>query len=220
MGKPIDFREVAAHLACPQGEMGVVVAQNMNRSNGDMTRRAIDRLEVSDGEAVLEIGPGNGALASYVTDQARDVRYTGADMSETMVEEASRLNRLAIDGGRMRFVLTDGETLPFANDSFDKVVTVNTLYFWANPAVQLAEIGRVLRPAGAFCLSIASKAFMQTLPFTPYGFRLYTKGEAIRLLEENGFAVSLVDVGKYETSSTAGQVLLREELVILAGKRG
>lgn len=212
MDKPIDFKAVAAHLAHPRGDDGIAVAQNMNRSNGDMTRRTIDLLRIADGDAILEIGPGNGALATYATEKAHEVRYTGADISKTMVEEASRIHRNAIADGRMAFSLVDGETLPFGPATFDKAFTVNTLYFWENPEQQLSEIRRVLRPAGICCLAIASKAFMQKLPFTPYGFRLYSEEEALQLLEDNGFSIDQVAVGDYETSGPAGPVL-REEII-------
>ena len=217
MDRPLDFKEVAAHLAHPRGDTGIAVAQNMNRSNGGMTRRTIDLLGITDGDAILEIGPGNGALATYATAKARDVRYTGADISETMVEEASRMHRHAIDTGILDFRVVDGENLPFPAGAFDKVMTVNTLYFWKNPKQQLSEIRRVLRPAGICCLAIASKAFMEKMPFSPYGFQLYSEEEARQLLEENGFIIDQVAVGTHETSGHAGQVLMREEIIIRAG---
>lgn len=216
MDKPTDFQEVAAHLAHPRGQLGITVAHNMNRSNGGMTRRTIDLLGIEDGDAVLEIGPGNGALAPYATAKAAGVRYTGADISATMVDEANKAHRDAIATGAMQFLHVDGETLPFEADTFDKILTVNTLYFWKEPGQQLAEIRRVLRPAGAFCLAIASKAFMETLPFSPYGFRLYTAAEAQQLLMDNGFSIDRVLVGKHETTGQAGQALLREEIILRA----
>lgn len=219
MGKPIDFEKVAAHLAHPRGKMGVAVAYNMNRSNGDMMRRTVDFLGVNDDDNVLEIGPGNGALADYVHRKAKRVHYIGADISETMVAEANRINQSGIDEGNMRFVLTDGNTLPFVSESFDKVFTVNTLYFWKNPSAQLADIRRVMNVSGVFCLSFASRTFMERLPFTPYGFRLYTQEEAERLLVDNGFIVEEIHVGNHETSSAAGEWMLRDEIAILASKK-
>jgi SAM-dependent methyltransferase len=38
--------------------------------------------------------------------------------------------------------------LPFADGSFDKVCSVNTLYFWPDPARDLGEVYRVLAPEG------------------------------------------------------------------------
>lgn len=215
MEKPIDFKQVAAQLANPSGEMGRTIAKNMNRSNGDMTRRTVDMLGIQTGEAVLEIGPGNGALATYVRDKAWGVRYMGADISPTMVEEATRIHREAIADGRMAFSLVDGTALPFRDAAFDKVFTVNTLYFWEEPELQLSEIRRVLRPTGIFCLAIASKAFMETLPFSPYGFRLYSPEEASQLLANNGFTIAQRAIGHYGTTGQSGAVL-REEITILA----
>src|SRR5690606_33437900 len=107
----------------------------------------------------------------------------------------------------------DGETLTFGDATFDKIFTVNTLYFWDAPERQLSEIRRVLRPSGIFCLAIASKAFMETMPFSTYGFRLYSAEEASQLLANNGFTIEQTVVGDYETIGQAGPVV-REEITI------
>src|SRR5690606_19647135 len=107
------------------------------------------------------------------------------------------------------------DLLPFRDAAFDKVFTVNTLYFWEEPELQLSEIRRVLRPTGIFCLAIASKAFMETLPFSRYGFRLYSPEEASQLLANNGFTIAQRAIGHYGTTGQSGAVL-REEITILA----
>ena len=38
--------------------------------------------------------------------------------------------------------------LPFAEQLFDKVISIHTFYFWSEPAVILEEIFRVLKPGG------------------------------------------------------------------------
>ncbi|SFB95971.1 Ubiquinone/menaquinone biosynthesis C-methylase UbiE [Parapedobacter composti] len=216
MSNPIDFRTVAAQLAKPEGEEGVKTAEHMNISNADMTRHAIDLLDCREGDHVLEIGPGNGRFAAHVLSKAPGIRYTGADISSTMVETARKINRKQIDEGRATFIQVNGVQFPFPDSSFNKVFTVNTLYFWANPAVQLAEIKRLLKPQGTWCLAIASKAFMETLPFAAYGFTLYTPEEAQQLLAANGFTVVDTIVRQHPTTSAHKQEVLREEIFILA----
>ena len=67
----------------------------------------------------------------------------------------------------------DGQNIPFGEQSFDKIFTVNTLYFWKEPNTFLEEIYRVLRNNGTFVLTFGHKDFMSNLPFTQYGFQLY-----------------------------------------------
>src|SRR5690606_18538401 len=148
-------RAVAAQLAKPEGEAGVLTAAHMNISNADMTRYAIDVLDCRAGDRVLEIGPGNGRFASYVLAKADDIHYTGVDISETMVATDGEINGDDINRGRAAFEWTDGVHFPFRDAVFHRIFTVNTLYFWKQPAVQLAQIRRILKPDGCFCLAIA-----------------------------------------------------------------
>lgn len=216
MDKSIDFKAVAAQLAQPEGEAGIQTAARMNVSNGDMTRHAIDLMAYRPDAHVLEIGPGNGTFAAYVLSKGDGIRYTGADKSETMVIEARKINKQYIDAGRARFEWTDGVAFPFPDQSFDNILTVNTLYFWEKPGIQLAEVRRMLKPRGTFCLAIASQAFMEQLPFTAYGFTLYTPEAAQELLLASGFTAVDITIREHKTTGAGGRELMREEVFICA----
>lgn len=79
-------------------------------------------------------------------------RVVGADPSELMVEIAARRNRLLIEAARVDVVLAGVESLPFADDFFDKVLCVHVVYFWMDIDVSLREIVRVLRPGDRLAL--------------------------------------------------------------------
>ena len=44
------------------------------------------------------------------------------------------------------------EELPFSDSSFDKIVTVESFYFWPDPEENLKEVYRVLAEDGTFLL--------------------------------------------------------------------
>lgn len=213
----IDFGAVSAQLAHPTGEEGIIVARRMNQSNRDMTKKAVDLLDCHPDQYVLEIGPGNGQFAGYVLSRAEGVRYAGTDISETMIEEGRRINQgLSASGRDVEFHKTDGLVLPYENGLFDRVFTVNTIYFWPEPARMIREIRRVLRPGGLFCVAFASRDFMENLPFTDGRFRLYDAPEVQSLLEENGLRPSETFSRVHETTSAGNSVLMREEIFIIA----
>ena len=216
MDHAVDFKAVAAQLSKPEGEAGIKTAEHMNKSNADMTRHAVDLLDCGDNDQVLEIGPGNGRFAAYVLSKGANIAYTGVDISETMVTTAREFNKEHVAMGRITFQHVNGSHFPFPDRTFDKVFTVNTLYFWEDPAIQLAEIKRVLKPLGVFCLAIASKAFMEQLPFTAYGFTLYTPEDAQKLLAANGFGMLSTKVRQQNIIGAAQQEVVREEVFILA----
>ena len=216
MEKGIDYKAVAAQLARPSGEEGVLAAQRMNMSNGNMTCKAIDLLDCLPGQKVLEIGPGNGRFAPYVLEKATGICYSGTDISGTMIEEGLRLNETYVRSGKADFQLTDGLSLPYPDASFDRVFSVNTIYFWADPAGMAREILRVLKKDGLCCIAMASREFMQDLPFTDERFRLYDKEEAEALLARNGFRLLDGHTRVHKTISAAKTELDREEIFVLA----
>ncbi|WP_443937213.1 class I SAM-dependent methyltransferase [Pedobacter sp. MW01-1-1] len=214
---PIEqLKEMAKQLSCPEGENGIITANFMHQTNIGMTKNAFNALEIADNDSVLEIGPGNAAHLQEVLKIASNMKYTAIDISATMIEEAKRINAEWIASGNARFILSDGKTFPFADEEFDKITTVNTLYFWKNPLQYLQEIRNILKEKGIFSLCFADKAFMLSLPFTQFTFALYEVDEVKMLLKEAGFAVQNVNTYTEEVRSKAGDNVNREYYVIRA----
>jgi SAM-dependent methyltransferase len=96
---------------------------------------------------VLEIGFGSGATLPFY-DAAKVTRLTVVEPSEGMNRRAA--GRLSASPVPVTSVPGAGERLPFADASFDTVVTCLTLCSVADPPAVLAEIRRVLKPGGSF----------------------------------------------------------------------
>lgn len=208
------FKEMASQLSCPAGENGIKTAENMASNNSNMILVTISSLGLKDAERVLEIGPGGGSHVPALMHQAADLLYYGIDISELMIEESLKFNQELAAAGKAVFSLSDGETLGFARDFFDKVFTVNTLYFWKDPAGYAKELLRVLKPGGVLCLAFAPKSFMEKLPFTKYTFQLYTIEEAKELFIHHGFELRELDVHNEVVTSNAGMKIEREFIVL------
>lgn len=208
------LKELARQLSCPDGEQGIRTGENMNINNAYMTSLTIDSLALKGDQKVLEIGPGNASHVHYLFEKYPDVSYTGVDISETMITEARRL----IHADQAQFQLIDGETLPFPAASFDAIYTVNTIYFWKEPLAYTQEIARCLKPGGKFFLAFAVKEFMEHLPFTKYGFELYTLESASKLLQEAGFQIIHTNQQTEEILSNAGHPVVRTFVLSIAQK--
>lgn len=105
---------------------------------------------VPEGADVLDLGVGAGRTTPALLARART--YVGLDYSSAMVEAASRRF------GESRFIQADAANLgAFAEGSFDVVMFSYNGLDYLNPyerrASALAEIHRVLRPAGVFIMS-------------------------------------------------------------------
>lgn len=186
-----DFQSIAAQLRNPKGQEGVKTAVRMSENNAFMITSCIDSLDLKAEEKVLEIGPGGGLHLPYMFQKESSVQYHGVDISETMIEMASENNSSLIESGFVKFQLVTNNNgfpaLPFEDNSFDKIFTVNTIYFWDNAVEQAKELYRALKPKGQIAVCFATADFMEQLPFTKYGFHLYSLAEAILLFEKAGF---------------------------------
>lgn len=198
--------------------MGLDVAKRMNASNAVINQWTIELLPLRPRAVILEIGMGNGFFVKDILAADETIRYVGCDFSETMVEEAQALNREFVERGQAQFMLATADNLPVAAATFDAVFTINTIYFWKNPAAELAEIRRVLKPDGQLLVGIRSKASMQKLPFTQYGFQLFTSQELQALLEENSFTVTNL-IEREEPESVIGGHPVTIETIIAVAKK-
>lgn len=184
-----DLEELAKQLGNPEGIIGIEVAKMMNATNIGMTKHTIESLNLDVNDVVLELGHGNCGHLSFLMNQSENLKYFGLEISELMQQEAIKSNSNYIENNSANFRLYNGTEIPFDDTSFDKIFTVNTLYFWQNPDSLLNEIHRVLKPNGIFALTFADKSFMEKLPFTSFGFNLYSIKDVEELLQKNHFKI-------------------------------
>ena len=93
---------------------------------------------------VLEIGAGTGTNLEYYGDGVEELTVV-----EPLAPMARRLERRAGELGRpIELVRAPAEDLPFADDSFDVVVSTLVLCTVGDVPKALAEMRRVLKPAG------------------------------------------------------------------------
>lgn len=183
------LKTIAGQLKQPTGEYAIQVGEKMNESNLHINLNTFEALNLATGDNILEIGMGNGFFVKNILSINNSIKYTGCDYSEIMVDEACKQNEKFIASGQAEFIKADANELPFNPVSFDKVFSVNTIYFWENPQIVLAEIWRVLKPKGQVIISVRPKYIMEHYPFVKYGFSTFAKADLAELLTKNYFKV-------------------------------
>jgi ubiquinone/menaquinone biosynthesis C-methylase UbiE len=108
------------------------------------------RPEQVAGKDVLEIGCGMGTHASLLAKAG--AKLTAVDLTERAVEATRRRFELFHLNGRIE--RADAEKLPFASDSFDMVWSWGVIHHSNKMEQCLAEIARVLRPAGRLMIMV------------------------------------------------------------------
>lgn len=114
--------------------------------NEATARATLERIDVAGTERVLDAGCGTGNLILSMRERWPLLRCWGVDLCGEMLEVGKA--KLGQAGGRLPLAQGRAERLPFADGSFDLVISCNSLHFIPGPAQALSEFRRVLRPGG------------------------------------------------------------------------
>lgn len=214
-----DFlQELASQLSCPKNEDGIEVANNMHEHNIGMTKKTIEALYIAKGDQILELGHGSCKHLPEILNKAENVSYDGLEVSTLMHQQAAQVNNSYTKANQAFFHLYNGQNIPFSDNTFNKILTVNTIYFWQNPETFIKEIYRVLKPDGLFSIGFADREFMESLPFTVYGFKLYDKEQLHALVAPSGFNVKNINPFIEKVASKTGDEVERLFYVAVLGK--
>jgi len=96
------------------------------------------------GSKFLDISCGRGSLLRLA--QRRGLAVYGVDLSDKAVRRANDML------GARRVVVADAEHLPFGDDEFQYVTNIGSIEHYLHPEQGVAEIVRVLDPAGIACI--------------------------------------------------------------------
>ena len=207
--KQEELQAIASQLKHPAGEKGIEMGNMMNETNINMTRHSVQNLHIEPGNTILELGHGNARHVEFIFEQAENIKYYGLEMSELMFQEARQINRNYVSQKQAFFSVYDGNTIPFEDNAFNKVFTVNTIYFWQEPEKLLLEIYRVLQLKGILCITFAEESFMKQLPFTQFEFELYSTEKAENLIEKSPFKIINKETLTEKVKSKTGELVDR-----------
>jgi demethylmenaquinone methyltransferase/2-methoxy-6-polyprenyl-1,4-benzoquinol methylase len=108
-----------------------------------MRDEAIEMLDISPDDTVLDVGCGTGFGTEGLLTKTENVY--GLDQSPHQLEKAyAKFGKR----GAVRFHLGDAERLPFDDDAFDVVWSSGSIEYWPNPVTALRELRRVAKPGG------------------------------------------------------------------------
>jgi ubiquinone/menaquinone biosynthesis C-methylase UbiE len=177
-------------------------------------------------QELLDLGCGAGHAAVAAAPFAGSV--TAVDLSPAMLQQTAEL---AAERGLSNVALqqADVAALPFADKTFDVVISRFSAHHWPDLPAALSEAARVLKPGGcAFIIDVVGHrlprhdTFLQTVEYLrdPSHVRDYTPAEWQRAAAAAGLQSLLLDEWPLELDFAAWVTRMRTPAPLVAVLRG
>ena len=167
--------------------------EKMERHHLDITEKAIRLMNLRPGERVLDLGCGSGwatrLLARLVGEGPEGFgQVVGLDVSDEMVRQAREASR---DFENILYVWGSAQQIPWEENFFDKVLSVESFYYYPDQDRALAELFRVMAPHGRLFILINlykdNPYSLQWVPKLKVPVHVRSAAEYVELLKAHAF---------------------------------
>lgn len=189
IAKFIPSRFLSSQARKPTGVFGQYIMTKMfNKVNADLNSFVKETLSLKVSDSILEIGFGPGKLINEMARTTTEGIIEGIDFSEAMLKHANKVNKHYILNGKVKLQKGECSSLPYDNESFDKLCSTNTLYFWKEPDKYFREMFRVLKYGGKIVIGFRDDKQISSLNLSKEIFNSYSLDEVVGLLSNSGFS--------------------------------
>ena len=177
---------ISSQFKNPRGIGGVIISIIQNVINKAMYKRAVSLINLQSNENILDIGYGNGHLLEMIY-RKNPVNMYGIDISSDAKDMATKKNKKADSVGQLHLKVGDCCDLPYEDDMFAAVTSINTVYFWTDTVKGLSEIRRTLKKGKSFYNIVYTKEYLNTIKYTQIGYKKFEPEELIEYGRQAGF---------------------------------
>jgi arsenite methyltransferase len=178
---------IARQSGKPEGLFGrMLMGFYLDRVNEAGNQLVYDTFQVQPDSRVLEVGFGGGELLFRIANQLVSGSIDGIELSQVMLDHAmNRALKLDLES-KINFHLGKIEKLPYQDGSFDRVCSVNTVYFWPDLDTGLAELARVMKANAVLVLGFGCDQALRKAGYEEKGFKLYTSDQIASAYRHHG----------------------------------
>jgi len=125
--------------------------EGMEQEHLPITLPVLEKMRLAPTDNVLDVGCGAGWLSRRLAKFVPEGRVVGMDISDQMIRNA---RRASVDFGNLLFVAGEVAEIPWQPNFFSHVISVESAYYWPDPAAGLNETYRVLNEGGSVWILI------------------------------------------------------------------
>jgi ubiquinone/menaquinone biosynthesis C-methylase UbiE len=121
----------------------------MEAHHSDITEQTLALMDLQPADRVLDLGCGTGWASRRMARMTAEV--TGLDVADEMLRRAEQASAGI---NNVRYVWGSAEKIPASDNSFTKVLSVESFYYYADQGKALDELRRVMAPGGKLFILI------------------------------------------------------------------
>jgi SAM-dependent methyltransferase len=117
----------------------------MEKDHLPITLPVLEKMRPAPADNVLDVGCGSGWLTRRVAGMVPEGRVVGMDISDEMIRLA---RRNSLHHHNILYIAGEAGEIPWEPNFFHHAISVESGYYWRDPAAGVKELHRVLRPGG------------------------------------------------------------------------
>src|SRR5436305_6719874 len=123
----------------------------MESHHSDITGQTIALMDLQPGDRILDLGCGTGWASRRLARIATGGEVVGIDVADEMLRRAEQASA---GMKNVRYLWGSAENIPADDNSFTKVLSVESFYYYADQGKALDELRRVMAPSGRLFILI------------------------------------------------------------------
>jgi len=123
----------------------------MESHHSDITEQTLALMDIQPGDRILDLGCGTGWASRRMARIATTGEVVGLDVADEMLRRAEQLSSAFRN---VRYAWGSAENIPEADNAFNKVLSVESFYYYADQGKALDELRRVMAPGAKLFILI------------------------------------------------------------------
>ena len=167
--------------------------EKMEQHHLDITLKTLRLMDLRAGQRVLDLGCGAGWATRLLAraaaeDSIGETNVVGLDVSDEMIRLARETSR---EFSNIRFVVGSATQIPERDNFFDRVLSVESFYYYPDQGLALDEVFRVMAPGGRLFILINlytdNEYSLQWVDKLKVPVHVRSAAEYVAMLQEHGF---------------------------------